>query len=272
MAAIPKKVLQRFNENVSKYQKILQIAKDRDVNESDTVSIISDILGDLFGYDKYIEVTSEYMIRNTYCDLAIKIDQKVQFLIEVKAIGIDLKDNHLKQAIDYGANLGVQWVILTNGIEWKLYRIRFEQPIDFDLVCRFEFLEMNSKKESDQERLYVISKEGILKNTREDFYEKVKCFNKYTVAALLLSESVVNLVRRELRKYSSGIKIENAEIERVLKNEVIKRELVESDEATAVISKITKAMKKSQRKQKVRAKEFNVQEIQTIENDLKTED
>ena len=141
----------------------MQIAKDRDVNESDTVAILNDILGDVFGYEKYLEVTSEFAIRGTYCDLAIKIDDKVQFLIEVKAIGINLKESHMKQACDYGANHGVQWVVLTNGIEWRVYRIRFEQPINFDLVCSFDFLALNARDEKCQDCLFMLAKEGLTK-------------------------------------------------------------------------------------------------------------
>ena len=35
--------------------------------------IVADILSEIFGYDKYNEVTSEYAIKGTYCDLAIKL-------------------------------------------------------------------------------------------------------------------------------------------------------------------------------------------------------
>ncbi len=38
----------------------------------------------------------EFAIRGTFCDLAIKMDGKVEFLIEAKAIGRELKDNHLR--------------------------------------------------------------------------------------------------------------------------------------------------------------------------------
>ena len=58
MFTISKKVIDRLNKSVPKFQKVLQIAKDRDVNESDTVSILNDILSEVFGYDKYLEVTS----------------------------------------------------------------------------------------------------------------------------------------------------------------------------------------------------------------------
>jgi len=116
----PKRVSDRLVRSVAKFQQVLRVAKDRDVNESDTVSIVKDMLADVFGYDKYLEITSESAVRGTFCDLAIKVDKKFEYLIEVKAIGLDLKPAHLRQAIDYGANKGVQWIILTNGMVWQV--------------------------------------------------------------------------------------------------------------------------------------------------------
>ena len=111
----PKRVLDRMGRGIAKYQQVLKLGKDRDLNEADTVSIIKDILAEIFGYDKYLDVTSEVNVRSTFCDLAIKHENQIEFLLEAKAIGTDLKDNHLRQAINYGANNGVQWIILTNG-------------------------------------------------------------------------------------------------------------------------------------------------------------
>jgi len=102
-------------------------AKDRDINESDTVVIITDMLSNVFGFDKYAEITSELAIRGTFCDLAIKVDGNVKYLIEVKANGLDLKESHLRQAVGYGAQHGIQWVVLTNGIVWELYKFAFRQ-------------------------------------------------------------------------------------------------------------------------------------------------
>jgi hypothetical protein len=112
MASAPKKVTERLIAGIKRYQPILASAKARDVGESDTVTIVKDMLADVFGYDKYTETTSEYAIRATYCDLVIKIDAALQTLIEVKAVGLDLKDLHVKQAVDYAANQGVEWVLL----------------------------------------------------------------------------------------------------------------------------------------------------------------
>jgi len=244
MASIAKKVAERFIKAVPKFQKVLQIAKDRDVNESDTVAVLNDIFGDVLGYDKYLEVTSELAIRGTYCDLALRVDDKVQFLIEAKAIGIDLKDSHMKQACDYGANHGVQWIVLTNGIEWKVYRIRFEQPINFDLVCTFDLLALNPKSEKDQELLFLLAKEGLSKNAREDFYEKVQSVNRYVIGNLMLAEPVLSVVRRELRKLAEGMKIDVVEIDSIVRTQVLKREIVEGDEAEAAKARVNKFYRK----------------------------
>ena len=35
--------------------------------------LVKDLLAEVFGYDKYAELTSEHAIRGTYCDLAVKV-------------------------------------------------------------------------------------------------------------------------------------------------------------------------------------------------------
>ena len=245
MAKIPKKVIDRFIKSTGKFQKVLEIAKDRDVNESDTVAIIGDIFAEVFGYDKYLEITSEFAVRSTYCDLALKVADKVQFLIEAKAIGIDLKETHMKQAVDYGANHGVQWVVLTNGIEWQIYRIRFEQPINYDLVCSYDFLLLNPRDEKDQESLFILAKEALAKNAREDFYEKVQSVNRFVIGALILNDVLLNTIRRELRKLSEGIRIDTSDVEQIIRNEVLKRDLVEGEGAELAQARINRFYKKS---------------------------
>lgn len=244
MPYVPKKVVTRFGASVPKFQKVLAVAKDRDVNESDTVEILTDILEAVFGYDKYLELTSEYCIRGRYCDIAVKIDDKVQYLIEAKAVGIELKENHIRQAVDYAANHGVQWVILTNGIEWRLYRLRFEKPIDYDLVHSFDFLSLNPKKQQDQEQLFLLSREGLEKDAREEFYEKVQVVNRFVIGRLMLAEPVLKLIKRELRKASEGVKVDLQEVEQIIRSEVLRRNLVEGDEAEEAQKVVSRLYKK----------------------------
>jgi len=184
MAAIPVKVLDRFKENLNKIQKVIEQAKNRDINEADTVVIVSDVLSLLFGYDKYTEITREYAIKGQYCDLAVKIDEKLKFLIEVKAIGITLSEKHYQQALTYGANNGTEWIILTNGLVWNIYKVRFEQPIKTDFVCEFNLLEIKQKNQSDLDKLFILCKEGLKKNAIDEFSQHRKIVNKYFLSTI----------------------------------------------------------------------------------------
>lgn len=85
MAAIPAKVHKRFTQNLTKFQKLIKTAQKRDINESDTSLRVTDILDYLLGYDKYSEITTEYAIRGTFCDFALKVKDKQRVIIEVKA-------------------------------------------------------------------------------------------------------------------------------------------------------------------------------------------
>ena len=245
--AIPKKVAERLVAGIKRYQPVLASAKARDVGEADTVTIIKDMLADIFGYDKYSEVTSEFAIRGTYCDLATKIDGVLQTLIEVKAIGLDLKEPHVKQAIDYAANQGVDWVVLTNGICWRVYHVIFAKPIGQELVVNIDFSSLSTRSESDLETLYLWCKEGWQKSVLSDYHTQKQALSRFFVGAMLLTEPVLDVIRRELRRVSPDVRIDTDQISEVLANEVIKREVLEGDKADEARKKINRAAAKALR-------------------------
>lgn len=253
MATLPKKVSERLIAGIKRFQPILADAKSRDVGEADTVTIVKDMLESIFGYCKYTELTSEHAIRGTYCDLAIKINGRLQTLMEVKAIGIALKDNHIKQAIDYAANQGVDWVALTNGINWQVYKVHFTKPIVHELVVNIDFSELNTKKESDLELLYLWCKEGWAKSVIGDYHEQKQSLSRYYVGATILTEPVLKVIRQELRKLSPNVKIEVGQIKEVISSEIIKREVLEGEKAEQAKSKIARTAKKAQREKENRS-------------------
>jgi hypothetical protein len=242
---IPAKFAKRANENLKKYQDIIKEIKKRDANEADTVRVITDVLEAVFGYDKFKEITSEYAIKGTYCDLAIIDSKKIRFLIEVKAISVTLNDSHLKQALDYGANAGVNWVILTNAEKWIVYKIKFGQPIDKELVCEFNLLTLNSKSDKDLESLFIISKDGQEKAIIDDYYAGVQVKNKFIIGVLLNSEEVYTLIRRNIKKLYEDVKITNEEIADIMANGILKREIIDSDESKRAKKEIEKLLKRA---------------------------
>lgn len=247
MIKVSKKFVDRARGNLRRYQRVLETARSRDVNESDTCVIVSDILADILGYDKYSEVTTEFAIRSTFCDLAIKLDGNVQYLIEVKSIGTELKDNHLKQAVDYAANQGVDWVLLTNGVVWQAYRLRFEKPIQHDEVFTVDMLDPAIKPTQLLEKLYLISREAAGSSALGSYAQQKEATSRYVVAQLLLDESVLATVRRQLRRLFPGVRVGVDEIAGFLRNEVLKREVLEGERADAAEKLVRRASRKHQR-------------------------
>ncbi|MBF4988049.1 MULTISPECIES: type I restriction enzyme HsdR N-terminal domain-containing protein [unclassified Methylophilus] len=238
--ALPKKVVERLTLNLKRYQTILADAKNRDISESDTVVILADMLAELLGYKKYLEITTEFAIRGTYVDLAVKVGDDVRFLVEVKAINIDLKENHVKQAIDYGANHGIEWVVLTNGAVWQFYKIHFDKPIDKSLIFEVDLLQTTAKNTQLIECFGNLSREGFTQSSMTAFYQQQQATSKYSIGALLTTEAVLLTIKKELKKLSPTSKIEDDFLKNLLLTDVIKRELIEGEQATAAIELIKK--------------------------------
>lgn len=247
MGSVPARAGERIRAALKQFQPILTAARTRDVNESDTVVIVTDVLQAIFGYDKYAEITSEHMIRGTFCDLAVKIDGKLAFLLEVKAIGIELKDQHVKQAVDYAANQGVEWVGLTNGCIWRMYKVQFSKPIAHECVIQVDLLELNHRNSDHVDLLGLLSKEGWQKSRMTEYHEQRQALSRFTLGALLLTECVVDVVRRELRRVA-GVKVDEEEVRTVLQNEVIKRDVLEGEQAMTAARRVARAESRTLRK------------------------
>jgi predicted type IV restriction endonuclease len=237
---IKKKVVDRIIQQLRRYQPILTEARSRDISESDTVVIVIDMLADVLGYRKFSEITTEYSIRSTFVDLAVKVGPDVRFLIEVKHIGTTLKEQHVKQAIDYGANNGIEWVILTNAGRWQVYKIHFGQPIDKSVVFDIDLFEANPRSSQVVSCFGSLSREGFTPSSMSQVFQQQQAMSRFTLAAVMLSDSVTKVVRRELRRMSPGLKVDSETLRSIVESEVLKREVVESDEARQAIAKLKK--------------------------------
>ena len=255
MMKIPKKVLERFSKDLKKFQTVALSHKTKDVSEADTVTLVKDILSSVFGYDKYEELTSEQLIRGTYCDLAVKIEGKVKYLIEVKGAAITLNNTHMQQAINYGVGHGIEWVVLTNSLDWRLFRIKFGQTYEVEEVSSFNLCNINLKSEDDLNKLFLLCKEGISSDAMDIYHQHTQLVNKFVIAQITTSDPIVSLVRRELKKLFPEIKVEAEQILDILTNEVLKREVIEGDKVKETQAKIKKATSKIARQSAKKAVE-----------------
>jgi hypothetical protein len=196
------------------------------VSECDTVVIIVDMLADVLGYKKYLEIRTEHSISGTYIELAVK-ENEMRFLIQVNAIGTSLKDHHIKQAIDYAGDNGIEWMVLTNAVIWQVYKVLRKQPVEKSLIFEFNLLEANPKNRQLMECLGNLAQCSMTK-----FVQQCQVTSKFSIAGLLLSEPMLDKLRREIRRISPGRHVKLEELEVVLRADVLKPDVIDSQEAT----------------------------------------
>ena len=247
MANIPQKVADRLVAGIKKFKPVLTTAHENKANESNTVIIITAMLSEIFGYDTFEEITSEIAIRGTFCDLATQIDKKIQSLIEAKAIFHELSSTHVTQAVGYASREGIEWVVLTNGIIWQIYKVTIDKSVDHEKIVEYDFLNIDHHNQDHLESLYRLSKEGWMKSTLNDYYEQRQALSKYSIAAIISTDSVLSVIRKNLKLISPDAKINAGQIRSVLEQEVINKELLEGDRADEARKKIAKALKKSEK-------------------------
>ncbi len=123
--------------------------------ETSTRTDFIDPLFAALGWDMHhnAEVTREEASGRKRVDYAFKINDRTRFLLEAKSLTADLANpDFAKQATDYAWNRGVDWVVLTNFHELKLYFVSEYHRINpilslghEDFLRRFDELRLLSK-------------------------------------------------------------------------------------------------------------------------------
>jgi hypothetical protein len=83
------------------------------------------------------------------------------------------------------------------------------------------------------------------------YHDHLQATNKFYLAAILMSDTVLDTVRRELRRLSDA-KVEVEELREALTQAVIKREVLEGDKADAARKKVVRSAGKMLRSRKDR--------------------
>lgn len=111
------------------------------------------------------------------------------------------------------------------------------------LVAEFDLLTASAKSEDDLQRIYLLTREGFLKGAVAEFVEKKDATSRFLLAALITTdEDVLNVIRREIRKVTE-ILVPTETIAEMLRNEVVKREALEGEEATNAARAVSRASK-----------------------------
>ena len=177
-----------------------------DANEAETRRRVERIFDSLMGYDVFKHITREHAIQGVgdteHCDFAVQLEYKESsrpvMLVELKRVNINLVQKHLKQAASYAINIGCEWVLLTNGREWKLYHITYGQPPQPKLVDSWNL--MNDDSVTLVGKFNVIGYKSVKKGSLARLWEKSNVLSTQNLLKVILSEESIRLVRRGLKK------------------------------------------------------------------------
>jgi predicted type IV restriction endonuclease len=192
----------RILSGLKKIGKPTLMLKDKDAAEADTRHLVTDILVDLLGFDKYENLTAEFAVKGDWADYGIRIDKQLEAFVEVKRISQKLSSTHLRQVESYALKEGVQWAILTNAQVWQAYYVTpiKGQQSEVTLIFEVDLLDESIKPSHKTDLLFLISKEGISKGKLEDYRSAQNAVSPKTLKPILMSDDVLATVRKEIKR------------------------------------------------------------------------
>ena len=213
---------ERMKAAIKKFSKPLADLVARDANEGDTRLLVTDMLCDGFGFDKYSELTTEYRVKGEFADYGIRLEKDLIAFLEVKRVNTRLSSKHLRQVESYAVNEGVEWVILTSGVVWQVYHITGGLPVVVDLALEVDLLgeETNTQKAN---QLYYLTKESLKRRQIDSLWQAKRATSPKSLASVLCSENVVTAIRRELKR-ATGQSVTDEEVVRLLNHTVLRPE------------------------------------------------
>lgn len=129
-------------------------------------------------------------------DYALMLARTPRLFVEAKALDENLDDRKwANQIISYATVAGVEWVLLTNGDEYRIYNSHAVMPVEDKL---FRNIRISANPEAATEALLLLSKEHIKKNALNGLWRAYSIDRRVreAVEELFLPEPSQWLVRR----------------------------------------------------------------------------
>lgn len=233
-----------FKKQLRKYSKIFIDAQEQGKKEADIVMYLVQFFQETLGYSIFDEISKEYQIKGKYCDIALKIKGEVGLLVEAKQPGIRLVKKHIEQAEIYGMRSGIKWVLLTNGCEWRLFHLSYDdaEGIESTLVFNTDLVKSFKEKPNDViEKFMLLHKRNFMKSELDKYFTKKTMLIPESLAKSLFTEEVLRAIRREINK-GAEVRVGIEDIAKALKN------LLDKEVLADMVIKIRKTRKVTRKK------------------------
>ena len=193
-------MIPNIKPGLRKYARRFNELRAQKVNESETVARLREFFSDVLGY-KDMEVSSETEMKGKYVDLCLKIDNNIEMVVEAKAAAVQLRARQVEQAKHYASENGFQWALLTNGVDWNLYHVTFDETDGIEYTPAFIIsLAEGSDLDAAAENLALLHRRSIAKGELERFWERKSALCAGSIGKAIFHESVLSVLRREIRR------------------------------------------------------------------------
>jgi hypothetical protein len=232
-----------------RFTTVFREARERGANESDTMMFLVRMFEEVFGYDAFKgEISKELAIKDKYCDIALKIDGAVRILVEGKSAGLTgLVAKNIQQAEEYASRAGIRWVLLTNGIEWKLFHLTWAEGegIEHDLAFEADAIaELDADAESLWSKLCLLSRSSVAKGLLDDFWERRKALSPGSVVKALFTEEALLAIRKVLNR-NAPARLDIQDVFEAVRDALAKEAIAEAGDLTMKKKRKKKRVKKS---------------------------
>jgi len=203
-----------IRKDLKRFAPVFLEARDNGLNEADTVLRLCKFFESVLGYDGIVDISREAHLKNKFVDVCLKVDGRVRLLVEAKAGGVTLRDRHIEQAQRYASENNFRWVILTNGVDWNLYHLTFEEGIEYERAFMVSLASPVEMEEATLKLAFLHSK-SVRKGDLDSFWEKTTALGPASMGKALFRDSTLRFLRREIRK-EAGVLIDPEDLARSL--------------------------------------------------------
>jgi stress response protein SCP2 len=191
-----------LRKKIVKFLPKINSAIESSANESNTRMILDQLFLNVLNYD-IDEVKAEQFIQGRRADYVLSVDDQDVIVVEAKKAGMALRDKQIFQATSYAAYSGIRWALLTNVVEWQLYRVSTQEKVEADLIFAIKL--SAAMTQQDIEKLTLLSRAFM--NHKNDELEKLwhecNALSGEAISGILLTDDIISNVRNVIKRDSN---------------------------------------------------------------------
>ncbi len=177
--------------------------RKKQVDKPGRLRSVDGFLADVLDYAPMTEIRTEQRHGDARADRVVQVKGVRQFLVMAIAMAAIDRDERVRGAVQCGAQEGVDWVLLTDGKEFELYRVRSIDPPEARLVFSID-LRNADHDGTDPDVLQYLHRNAAAYKGLEILWKKTIAMDPQSISNLIASMPVINYLQRTLRiRYKS---------------------------------------------------------------------